>query len=97
MGEKFFAHMRQFLIQKRIAMQEIQLSNLQGNILAVIDAIVNSCQSVVISDQGKPLVKIIPCAFEKDSWIGSMRNSGKITGDIVSPAENIENWNALSE
>lgn len=31
------------------------------------------------------------------SWLGCMRNSGKIIGDILSPAEDSNNWNVLSE
>ena len=68
-------------------MQEIQLANLQRNILGIIDVIVNSCQYVEINNNGKTLVKIVPFAEEKESWLGSMKNSGKITGDIISPAE----------
>jgi PHD/YefM family antitoxin component YafN of YafNO toxin-antitoxin module len=67
-------------------MEEIQLSNFQNNVYSIIDSVINSHQSVLISDRGKLLVKIVPLSYpERDSWLGCMRGTGKITGDIVSP------------
>jgi len=52
----------------------------------------------MISDKGKFLVKIVPIPSpEPDSWLGCMRGKGKITGDIISPAEDTDNWEVLSE
>lgn len=79
-------------------MQEIQLSNFKKNIHAVIDAIVNSQQPVLISDNGKHLVKIVPHSKPvKKSWIGCMKSKGRIVGDIMSPAESPDKWEVLSE
>lgn len=79
-------------------MEEIQLTNFQKNIYGIIDSIVHSQKSVMISDKGKFLVKIVPILSpETDSWLGCMRGKGKIIGDIISPAEDTDNWKALSE
>lgn len=79
-------------------MDEIQLSNLQKNIYAIIDSVIRSHRSVLISDKGKTLVKITPASQdEQGSWLGCMRGRGKIKGDIIAPAEDTENWKVLSE
>jgi len=79
-------------------MKEIQLSNFQKNIYSIIDTVIHSHQPVLISDKGKFLVKIVPLSYpEQDSWLGCMKGTGKITGDIVSPAEDTDNWKVLSE
>jgi len=79
-------------------MEEIQLSNVQENIYAIIDSVIDSHQPVIISDKGKLLVKIIPVApAEQKSWLGCMRGTGKIKGDIISPATGTADWEALSE
>ena len=79
-------------------MEEIQLSNLQENIYRIIKSVIRSHQSVLISDQGKTLVKITPAAqYEKETWLGCMRGKGRIKGDIVAPAEDAGNWKVLSE
>jgi hypothetical protein len=48
--------------------------------------------------RGKLLVKILPLSYpEKDSWLGCMKEKGKIVGDIISQAEEINYWEVLSE
>jgi len=78
-------------------MEEIRLANFQENIYSIIDAVIHSHQPILISDKGRFLVKIVPFAYsEPESWLGCMRGTGKITGDIISPAEDTHAWEVLS-
>ena len=77
-------------------MEEIQFFNFQNNIYGIINSVINSHDPVLISDNGKLLVKIVPISYpEQESWLGCMRGTGKITGDIISPAEDADNWKVL--
>jgi prevent-host-death family protein len=78
-------------------MEQIQLSQLQEDVRAIITAVRRSDKPVLISDKGKPLAKIVPVSFANQSWLGCMKGSGKIIDDIVSPAENIEAWEVMSK
>ena len=79
-------------------MEEIKLTNVQEDIYSIIETVIRSRQPVLISDKGKLLVKIVPFAHsEAESWLGCMRSTGKITGDIISPAEDIPTWDVLSQ
>jgi antitoxin (DNA-binding transcriptional repressor) of toxin-antitoxin stability system len=78
-------------------MENIQLSQLQENVRAIIAAVKRSDKSVLISDKGKLLVKIVPVSSSGQSWLGCMKDTGKIIGDIVSPAESTEAWEGLSQ
>ena len=78
-------------------MEQIQLSQLQENVRAIIAAVKRSDKSVLISDKGKLLVKIVPVSSSGQSWLGCMKDTGKIIGDIVSPAESTEAWEVLSQ
>ncbi len=79
-------------------MEEIQLTNFQHNIYSIIDSVIHSHKPIIISDKGKFLVKVVPLSYPKESsWLGCMRDTGRITGDIVSPAEDTDNWKVLSE
>jgi hypothetical protein len=79
-------------------MEEIQIVNFQNNVYEIISSVIRSHQPVLISDRGKFLVKIVPLSYpEQKSWLGCMKDKGKITGDIISPAEDTDNWKALSE
>ena len=78
-------------------MEQIQLSQLQENVRAIIAAVKRSDKSVLISDKGKLLVKIVPVSSSDQSWLGCMKDTGKIIGDVVSPAESTEAWEVLSQ
>ncbi|MCP4353748.1 MAG: type II toxin-antitoxin system Phd/YefM family antitoxin [Desulfobacterales bacterium] len=69
-------------------MEEIQLSNFQKNFHIIIDSVSRSNKPVLITDKGKKLIKIIPVrSDEEKSWIGCMKGTGRIKGDIISPAQ----------
>lgn len=77
-------------------MEQIQLSQLQEDVRAIIVAVRRSDKSVLISDKGKPIAKIVPISSAEPSWLGCMKDTGKIVGDIMSPAEDMEAWEVLS-
>ncbi|MEA2007874.1 MAG: hypothetical protein U9O54_02045 [Chloroflexota bacterium] len=78
-------------------MEEIRLTTFQENINNIITTITHSREPVLISDKGKYLVKIVPVAYsEPEPWLGCMRDTGEITGDIISPAEDNHVWEVLS-
>lgn len=76
-------------------MEQIQLSQLQENLRAIIVAVRRSEKPVLISDKGRPIAKIVPVSSAEQSWLGCMKGTGKIVGDIVSPAESIDAWEVL--
>lgn len=78
-------------------MEEIRLTTFQENIYSVINAVIHSRKPILISDKGKFLVKIVPFAYSKPGpWMGCMRDTGEITGDIISPVEDSHVWEVLS-
>jgi antitoxin (DNA-binding transcriptional repressor) of toxin-antitoxin stability system len=85
-------------LDKERAVDEIQLLDFQKNVYDIVKSVKNSHKPVMICDEGKSLVKIIPISYtEQESWLGSMRDRGKISGDIISPVEDATAWKALSE
>lgn len=78
-------------------MEQIQLSQLQEGVRALIVAAQRSDKSLLISDKGKPIAKIVPISSAEQPWIGCMKGTGKIVGDIMSPAESLEAWDVLSQ
>jgi len=78
--------------------EEIQLADIETNIHKVIETVMHSRKPVVIFDKDAALVRIVPVAQpRRSSWLGSMQGTGRIVGDILSPAEDTDSWEALSE
>lgn len=61
--------------------------------LALMDEVQRKSESLVITKRGKPIVKVVPVPAENDDLFGFMRGKIAITGDIVSPAIPLEEWN----
>lgn len=55
----------------------------------VLERVQRTGQPVQITRYGKPVAKIVPVSLplRPKDWLGSFRSSGRIVGDIVSPAD----------
>lgn len=64
---------------------------------------IRACPFYAETDQGnalcKPLAEIVPANVDEErlAWIGSMKNSVKIKGDIISPANDEDEWAVLRD
>jgi prevent-host-death family protein len=80
-------------------MQEIAISEFKAKCLAVLERVRSTKKPIRITRFGKPVAEVVPptSVEERSSWIGSMKNSMKITGDIVSPATDKDEWEVLRD
>jgi prevent-host-death family protein len=80
-------------------MEEIPISEFKAKCAAVVNRVSKSKQPVRITRHGKPLADVVPAAPDVDraALFGSMRNSIKILGDIVSPVIDLDDIEALRD
>lgn len=79
-------------------MNKIPLSQFKSNCDTILEDVNQTHKSVVITQNGKLLAKISPIlSTDQESWLGCMKETGKVLGDIISPAEDIEAWEALEQ
>jgi len=80
-------------------MQEIAISEFKAKCLAVLERVRSTKKPIRVTRFGKPVAEIVPptSVEERSSWIGSMKNSMRITGDIVSPATDEDEWEVLRD
>jgi prevent-host-death family protein len=80
-------------------MQEISISEFKAKCLAVLERVRSTKKPIRVTRFGKPVAEVVPPTSVEDrsSWIGSMKNSMKIKGDIVSPATNEDEWEVLRD
>jgi prevent-host-death family protein len=65
----------------------IKASEFKANCLAVIDQVADTGDAIVITKNGKPLVKLVPDRAPKRSPLGVWKGKVIIKGDIISPIE----------
>jgi prevent-host-death family protein len=80
-------------------MKEIAVSEFKAKCLAILDRVDKTKQPIRITRHGKPIAEVIPVTpvMDRASWIGSMKDTMKITGDIISPASDEDEWEALRD
>jgi prevent-host-death family protein len=60
--------------------------------LAILDEVQRARREILITKRGKPVAKLVPVHDRAESFIGSMRGTMEIVGDIISPID--EEWDA---
>lgn len=60
--------------------------------LKMLDEVAGKHKSIVITKRGRPVAHLSPIPQEGD-FVGSMRGTGRILGDIISPID-VE-WEAM--
>jgi prevent-host-death family protein len=75
-------------------MQEIAISEFKAKCLAVLEQVRATKKPIRITRFGKPVAEIVPptAVADREAWIGSMKGSFEILGDIVSPANDEDEW-----
>jgi len=78
-------------------METIPVSKFKIHCLAVVEQVRKTRKPVLITRFGKPVAEIVPPSIPErpKNWLGHMAGTGEITGDIISPAFDEEEWDAL--
>jgi prevent-host-death family protein len=79
-------------------MERVPISKFKATCLALLDQVKRTGRPILVTRRGEPIAQIQPPPPPQRpaSWLGSFRDSGRIVGDIVSPAGEEEMWEVLS-
>jgi prevent-host-death family protein len=79
-------------------MQEIAISKLKATCLAVLERVRRTRQPVRLTRFGDPVAEVVPPSANPKNkrWIGSIASTGRIVGDIISPAGDEKEWESLN-
>ena len=78
-------------------METVSISKFKATCLARLDKVKRTGQALRITRRGVPMAEVIPPSPPPRSkgWLGSLRSTGRIVGDVVSPASAEGEWEAL--
>ena len=79
-------------------MQEIAISKFKATCLAVLERVRRTRRPIRVTKFGDPVAEVVPPSAnpKKKHWLGSMAGTGRIVGDIVSPAVDEKDWESLN-
>jgi len=80
-------------------MKEIAISEFKAKCLAILEQVEKTKQPIRITRHGKPVAEVVPTTpvADRAALFGSMRDSMKILGDIVSPVIDLDDIEALRD
>ena len=78
-------------------MEEIAVSKFKATCLAVLERVRKTRKPVRVTRFGRPVADVVPPSVpdRPASWLGSMEGTGRIAGDIISPAAESGEWEVL--
>jgi prevent-host-death family protein len=80
-------------------LEEVSISQFKAKCLGLLEQVRLTRKPLRVTKFGKPVADIVPATTVQDraAWIGSMKGKFEILGDIVSPANEPEEWEALRD
>lgn len=78
-------------------METMSIPKFKATCLAVLKRICKTGKPIRITRFGEPVAELVPLTsgLKPKRWIGSMKSTGRIEGDIVSPALEPQEWEIL--
>lgn len=80
-----------------MAPETIPISKFKATCLGLLKQVKKKGEPILITLKGEPVAMVVPppAAEKSGTWIGAFRTSGRIVGDIVSPAAEESEWEVL--
>ena len=80
-------------------MEKIQISKFKATCLHLLDTVKKTGQPLLVTRKNEPIALITPPPPppKPKSWLGCLKDTIKITGDIISPVSDEKDWEVLQD
>jgi prevent-host-death family protein len=81
------------------AVKEVTITELKAKCFSLLNQVQKTKKPLRVTRFGKPIAEIVPTAPQPSpaDWFGSMKGTFEILGDIVSPADDEQDWEVLRD
>jgi len=78
-------------------METIAISRFKATCLSVLERVRRARRPILVTKFGEPVAQVVPPppVPRAKRWLGDLAGTGQIHGDIVGPASNERDWEAL--
>jgi len=79
--------------------ETIPISKFKATCLSLLSQVKKTGRTILVTRKGEPVALVTPPPPppRPESWLGSMRDTVRIQGDIISPAADEKDWEALQD
>ena len=80
-------------------LEQVTISEFKATCLRLLDNVKKTGQPLLVTRRGEPIVIITPPPppQKPESWLGSMKDTVRIAGDVISPASDEKDWEVLQD
>ena len=80
-------------------MESVPISKFKATCLALLEQVRRTGEPLRVTRRGKPVAEILPPSRSEstNAWLGAMRGTGQIVGDVVTPAAEDREWEVLGD
>jgi len=79
-------------------MKQVAISEFKAKCLAMLDEVQKTKKPIQVTRFGKPVAEVVPpTPVLAADWLGSMKDTFEIVGDIMAPANEENEWEALRD
>lgn len=77
-------------------MESMPISKFKATCLATLERVRRTGRPLRVTRFGKPVADIVPPAADSAQtiWLGALRGTARITGDITTPSSTLVTWDA---
>lgn len=78
-------------------METVSISKFKATCLALLDRVKQTGEPILVTRRGEPIAQVVPPPRPEKpkAWLGSLRSTGRILGDVVAPASDEDDWEVL--
>jgi prevent-host-death family protein len=76
-------------------MKKLSATEFKSRCMAVMDSVQKTKEAVLITKRGRPVAKLVPAEEAPREFLGRLEGIVRVVGDIESPIEPLDAWNAL--
>jgi len=80
-----------------VHVETIAISKFKATCLSVLQKVKRTGRPILVTRFGEPIAEIVPptAPSRRRNWLGALAGTVTIVGDIVSPASDEDDWEAL--
>jgi prevent-host-death family protein len=82
-----------------VLVKKVAISEFKAKCISLIDEVQKTKRPICITRFGKPIAEVSPPSAKTKGadWFGSMKDEIQVLGDIISPANDKDEWEALRD
>jgi prevent-host-death family protein len=78
--------------------QEVAISEFKAKCLALLEQVRKTKKPIRITRRGKPVAEVVPPSpATQKNWLGSMKGTMDIVGDIVAPVIDLDDFEVMRD